>query len=105
MVNVTLRSPDGQELVKFVANDHQTLIEQMEDMAFDMPYSCRAGSCMTCCVVVHKGKDLVDETLGGDKFIDTDDDQILTCIAGVKKEAIDDPEAFELELEMLDMLY
>lgn len=105
MVNVILKSPDGKELVQFVANHEQTLIEQMEEIAFDMPYSCRAGSCMTCCVVVRAGIDVVDETVGGDKFIDTDDDQILTCIAGVKKEAVESEEAHTLELEMLDMLY
>lgn len=105
MVNVILKSPDGKELISFDANAEQTLIEQMEDRAFDMPYSCRAGSCMTCCVVVQQGMEVVDETLGGDKFIDTDDDQILSCISGVKKEAVEDSEQHLLEIEMLDMLY
>ena len=105
MVHVILKSPDGKELIQFDANSDQTLIEQMEDRAFDMPYSCRAGSCMTCCVVVRHGKEFVDETLGGDKFIDTDDDQILSCIAGVSKEAVEDAELHLLEIEMLDMLY
>lgn len=105
MVTVILKSPDGKELIQFDANADQTLIEQMEDRAFDMPYSCRAGSCMTCCVVVRQGMELVDETLGGDKFIDTDPDQILSCISGVKKEAVEDAATHTLEIEMLDELY
>lgn len=105
MVHVILKAPDGKELLRFDANAEQTLIEQMEDRAFDMPYSCRAGSCMTCCLVVKQGKEVIDETLGGDKFIDTDEDQILSCIAGVKADAIASEEPIVLELEMLDMLY
>lgn len=105
MVHVTLKSPDGKELIQFTANHEQTLIEQMEEKAFDMPYSCRAGSCMTCCVVVRSGIEVVDETTGGEKFIDTDEDQILTCIAGVKQESVESEETHALELEMLDMFY
>lgn len=105
MVEVILKSPDGKVLITFDANADQTLVEQMEDRAFDMPYSCRAGSCMTCCVVVKQGIELVDETLGGDKFIDTDEDQILSCIAGINKEAVEDTEKHTLEIEMLDELY
>ncbi len=103
MVHIQLLDPTGSELLSFDANGEQTLIEQMEERAFDMPYSCRAGSCMTCCLIVQQGKDCIDETLGGDKFIDTDDDQILSCIAGISQEKIDSPEQHSVILQMIDL--
>lgn len=103
MVHIQLIDPTGKELIAFDANSEQTLMEQMEERAFDMPYSCRAGSCMTCCVIVKEGKECIDETLGGDKFIDTDDDQVLTCIAGVSADKINAPEQYTVVMQMIDL--
>ena len=103
MVLVKLKDPQGTIILEFEANGTQPLLDQMEELAFDMPYSCRAGACMTCAVVVKSGIECVDQILGGEKFIDTDDDQILTCIAGVKEEFVKSDKQLELVIEMMDM--
>ncbi len=103
MINVTIVDTANSVLLNFVGTADATLIEQMENHAFDMPYSCRAGACMTCAVVVKRGKEHILQEFGGEKFIDTDDDQILTCIAGLSKDSVESEEAFDVILEMIDM--
>ena len=103
MINVKIIDTAGKEFLTFAGSADLTLIEQMENQAFDMPYSCRAGACMTCAVVVKRGKEHIMQEFGGEKFIDTDDDQILTCIAGLSKESVEAAQNFEIILEMIDM--
>lgn len=103
MVTLVLKDPTGKILLELKgANADETIIEQLEQEAFDMPYSCRAGSCITCAVIVLKGKKHINEQLGGEKFIETDDDQILTCIAGLREESVEAEEEYMVELEMID---
>ncbi len=106
MITVRVVDPMGTEIVTFEGNADKTLIEQMEDKAFDMPFSCRAGACMTCALVVKGGKDVISQLIaqehGGEKFIDTEDDTILSCIAGLNKEQVESEEQHTLTLELID---
>ncbi len=103
MVTVILQDDSGSEIITLEnANADKTIIEQLEEQAFDMPYSCRAGACMTCAAIVKEGMDYIDETLGGEKFIDTDDDQILTCVAGLTPESVEAEVEYKVVLEMID---
>lgn len=102
MVTVVIKLPNGKVFTSYTANAEQTIIEQLESYKIDFPYSCRAGACMTCCVVVKSGMEFLDPFLGGDKFIDTDEDQFLTCIGGVKKKFVEDEEEHVVEIEVMD---
>ncbi|MFN7161285.1 MAG: 2Fe-2S iron-sulfur cluster-binding protein [Candidatus Gracilibacteria bacterium] len=102
MVTVVIKLPNGKEFTSYKANGKDTILEQLESYNIDFPYSCRAGACMTCCVVVKQGMEFLDPFLGGDKFIDTDDDQFLSCIGGVKQEFVDDEENHIVEIEVMD---
>lgn len=96
---------NGKIFTAFKANGEQTLLEQMEHIQIDFPYSCRAGACMTCAVVVKNGMEFLDQNTGGEKFIDTDEDQFLTCIGGVKTEFAnekDETKVHIVELEIMD---
>lgn len=127
MVHVTIINSRGEELLTFIANGTRTILEQVEEkkpeillpkemtpeelkkkLAVQLPYSCRAGACMTCCVTIKKGLECIHQTLGGEKFIDTDKDQALSCIAGIKQQFIDDvhPETKEpiLHTVVLEMM-
>ncbi|MCX8665751.1 MULTISPECIES: YcbX family protein [unclassified Gilliamella] len=44
------------ENTKFEGNNQQTLLEQLEQQSISLPYSCRAGVCGRCSVLLKKGQ-------------------------------------------------
>jgi ferredoxin len=101
MVTLVVRDSSGDELGRIPLSGEKTILDECAESGIDLPFSCHAGACMTCSSKVISGKEYIDEEFKGQKYIDTDDDVVLTCISGVKKEAVDAQDEKIIEVQML----
>ena len=79
MATITLQTPDG-ETTTFECDEETPILEAAEEAGVDHPYSCRAGSCSSCCMKIVVG------TVNQEDQFFLDDDQlesgfVLTCVA------------------------
>ncbi|XP_024012135.1 probable ferredoxin-4, chloroplastic [Eutrema salsugineum] len=76
---IKLISPGGEEH-EIEVNEDSCILESAEKAGLELPYSCRSGTCGTCCGKIVSGK--VDQSQGS--FLEEDQIQkgyILTCIS------------------------
>ncbi len=79
MATITLKSPEG-EVNTFECDEDTTILDALEEAGLDHNYSCRAGSCSSCCMKILEG------TLNQEDQFFLDEDQLeagfaLTCVA------------------------
>tara|TARA_B100001113_G_scaffold148386_1_gene121721 strand:- start:24 stop:314 length:291 start_codon:yes stop_codon:yes gene_type:complete len=79
MATITLKTPEG-ETNTFECDEDTSILDALEEAGLDHNYSCRAGSCSSCCMKILEG------TLNQEDQFFLDDDQLeqgfaLTCVA------------------------
>ena len=79
MSTITLQTPEG-DTHTFECDEETTILDALEEAGLDHNYSCRAGSCSSCCMKILEG------TLDQEEQFFLDDDQLeegfaLTCVA------------------------
>ena len=101
MVTCIIKDSSGNELGRFEAAAEGNLLDQAAEKGIEIPFSCHAGACMSCSAKILSGAECIDQEKDGPKYIETDEDVILSCIAGVLPEKVEDDEEHIIELELL----
>ena len=86
MATITLKSPEG-EVNTFECDEDTTILDALEEAGLDHNYSCRAGSCSSCCMKILEG------TLNQEDQFFLDEDQLeagfaLTCVATPSSDSV-----------------
>ena len=77
MATITLKQTDGT-VDTFECDEDTTILDALEEAGLDHNYSCRAGSCSSCCMKIVEG------TVNQEDQFFLDDEQmeegfVLTC--------------------------
>jgi len=95
---VTVHDHDGTVMWQFMADRHQSLLESAEAAGIDIGYSCRSGACYACACKVDKGMEILDIGQFWVPLVDLEDDDILTCVCGIRDEQWQDWQAHEVSI-------
>lgn len=101
MVKLVVKDSNGDIIFEQKLEGGQNFLDECAENDIDLPFSCHAGACMSCAAQVTEGIEHIDTQLDGEKYIETDEDVILTCIAGPKSESIADSVEHVIEFTLL----
>ncbi len=96
MAKVIIQDNSGAPVTTFTSTGDEAVGAQAQEKGADIPFSCGVGACRTCVGKVNKGKEHLDPEAIGPQHINVEEDEVLTCICAVKKDA---PEDAEIEIE------
>lgn len=100
MAKIIIKDRKGEKITEFEGNHDESLGVQAQENGVAVPFSCGVGACRACVGKVKKGKEYIDSEAVGPKHITTEDDEVLTCICGLRENAPQDAE-IEIEIENL----
>ena len=79
MATITLKQTDGT-VDTFECDEDTTILDALEEAGLDHNYSCRAGSCSSCCMKIVEGTVNQEDQF----FLDAEQMEegfVLTCVA------------------------
>ena len=101
MVTLIVKDSSDEIVFKQKLEGGQNFLDECAENDVDLPFSCHAGACMSCAAQITAGIEHVNSTLDGDQYIETDDDVVLTCVAGPKQDSIDSDDDNIIEFTMM----
>ncbi len=101
MVTLVVKDSSDEIIFEQKLEGGQNFLDECAENDVDLPFSCHAGACMSCAAQITAGMEHVNSTLDGDQYIETDEDVVLTCVAGPKQESIDSKEDYKIEFTMM----
>lgn len=101
MVTLVVKDSSGEILCEEKMEGGMNFVDELAEREIEIPFSCRAGACMSCAAQVTKGLEFINQEADGKKYIETDDDTVLTCIAGPTDEAVKSEKECVIEFTLL----
>jgi ferredoxin len=102
MITCIVKDSSGNVIGTFQPKGERNIVDEAAENGIDIPFSCHAGACMSCATRIIQGQDLLDDEKDGPKYIDTDEDVVLTCISVVYQEKVQDEEEHILEIQLVE---
>jgi ferredoxin len=69
---------------------NKTLLKQLEAEGVEIPAACYTGICWACICEIEKGEDNINKNFRGEPGFPMGDEEVMTCIAGVKADENDE---------------
>lgn len=88
-VTVKINDTEWNLLQEFIGEDDKSFHTMAEEAKVDIPIACGAWACLVCAVRVVEWMDYVQPDKIQAPLVETEEDQILTCISGIKTKAIE----------------
>ena len=94
---------EGAQVIDADPEEEISILDMLEQKGFELPYSCRAGACTSCCCGVSDGMDILDQNKAGEVIIDLEEDEFLTCIGGFQSKQLQDEEIHTVTMEVKNL--
>ena len=92
MAKIKIKNAAGEIVAEFSANFSEKISEQAIAAGAEIPAACGVGACGLCRATVECGLEFVYRENFGDAHTELAENEILTCVAGVKKSAPENAE-------------
>ncbi len=99
-MKITIKNKDGEILKTLDAKVGQTLLKQITDAWIEIHNACMFGICAACMCQIESWEEFLDKSLRTEPGFPLWDDEIMTCIWGLKKE-ISPEETWEIILKTI----
>ncbi|MDP2691763.1 MAG: 2Fe-2S iron-sulfur cluster binding domain-containing protein [bacterium] len=97
MAKITYKDEHGK-VIEIPVDSNKSILEMLEAEGIDYPFSCMAGACSSCKITCKSGKDKVQLDKFGTPMMPVEDNEFLSCIAGIADDtAADEGTVIELE--------
>ncbi len=101
-VRVKIQDTKGDLVKEFIVEDEEFSFHTMaEQHDVEIPIACGAGACLVCAVKVIEGMAYIQADKKQPPLVETEKDQVLTCIAGITTEAFESEEEHLVVLQKI----
>ena len=88
-----IKNPKGEIIKEIDAKLGETLLNQARAAWVDLQFACLSGICSSCMCNIEKWAEFLDPAMRMEPGFPIADDEIMTCIGGIKKDISPEDEA------------